>query len=163
MFLIKVVYAMLCVCVFLCPSSFIVGSPSYLLSILIQNGIQANSHHQIYFDVASIVRPFFFYKTFFKTPDHKWLIFCSKITIKIGIFLSAIGHFQIYGGILHRKLWFKMFNFDPYNIFLSKCVNFCLKLAIWKSKFRFSIKNVHWFIKCHFRLFSSQMAIFHLK
>ena len=129
MFLIKVVYAMLCVCVFLCPSSFIVGSPSYLLSILIQNGIQANSHHQIYFDVASIVRPFFFYKTFLRRPTINDSFFALKSPSKLG-FLSEIGHFQIYVGILHRKLWFKMFNFDPYNIFLSKCVNFCLKLAI---------------------------------
>ena len=36
------------------------------LTLPIQNGIQANSHHQIYFDVASIVRPFSFIKTFLK-------------------------------------------------------------------------------------------------
>lgn len=118
MFLIKVVYAMLCVCVFLCPSSFIVGSPSYLLSILIQNGIQANSHHQIYFDVASIVRPFSFMKRFLRRPTINDSFLALKSPSKLGSF----GHS--------------------------------------KSKFQFSIKNVHYFIKMPFRLFSSQIAIF---
>ena len=116
MFLIKVVYAMLCVCVFLCPSSFIVGSPSYLLSILIQNGIQANSHHQIYFDVASIVRPFFFYKTFFKTPDHKWLIFPLKSPSKLGFFYLKLVIFKFMAGFWIENYGSKCSN-DPLKYF----------------------------------------------
>ena len=113
MFLIKVVYAMLCVCVFSCPSSFIVGSPSYLLSILIQkwNSSQLkNSTPSNLFWCRIHSSPFFF-TLFYKN------VFLRRPTINDSIY--------------HQK----------YSLWNVKVVTFVRKLWVFNSKFVFSARN----------------------